>query len=417
MDKIKPILAVLKQRHFWVLCGVVLILSLVSWSSGKSYFSAEYTKQKGSLSSKFSALQTISSTPNHPNQSFSDQATVIATDLKQKTYAAWEQVYNAQKSELGWIEDPQNLGELPPEGDLPKPTLNIFRYYYSQNYIPQLFSQQVINLVRPVLVAEGAEPRTTGVIHWDQSQRDAIKNRYAWKAVPTSKGVRLAQEDYWIYRAVLQTINAANAGATETYEAAVKQIRKLEITQEALASLADMNVEIDGITSEMIVKEVTESPKVPSVDAKDEELDLGRYATPAVSADAGGEGGEGAGTGSAQYKLVPVRMVLLVRESRVPDLLAACANAKLPIEVRQCLVRQPEAAKQGAAAPAPGGAARPAAPAAGDAGGQTSIVDSGDVEIDLYGVIYLYNPPSRTALGLPAEEGAATEEAAAEEGI
>jgi len=413
MDKVKEILAVLKQRHFWVLCVVIVILSFFAWRSGKAFFSAEFTKQRGSISSKFSALQNISSTPNHPNQGFTEQATVIANDLKKQTYAAWEQVYNAQKPELTWISDPQSIGELPPEGDLPPATLNRFRLYFAANYIPQLFTEQVINLVRTVPPAtEGAEPQTTGVIHWEQSQRDAIQRRYQWTASPpTSIAARLAQEDYWIYRAVLQTIEAANGAATETYQAAVKQIRDLEIAQEALASLAGQNVTIEGLAPDLIIKEVTEMPTVPDINSTDENLELNRYATPVISADASGEGGGGGG--SAQYKLVPVRMVLLVRESKLPDLLAACANAKLPIEVRQCLVRQPEL-KTGAAAAAP---ARPGAPAAAADANKTTISDNGDVEIDLYGVIYLYNPPSRTALGLPEGDGAANEEPAAEEGI
>lgn len=420
MDKVKEILAVLKQRHFWVLCVVIVILSFLAWRSGKAYFSAEYTKQRGSISSKFSALQNISSTPNHPNQGFTDQATVIANDLKKKTYAAWEQVYSAQKPELNWIADPQSIGELPTIGDLPATTLNRFRLYFAANYIPQLFTDQVINLVRDVPPATGgAEPQTTGVIHWDKAQRDAIQRRYQWtESPPTSLAARLAQEDYWIYRAVLQTINAANGDATETYQAAVKQIRDLEITQEALASLASQNVVIEGLTPDLIMKEVTTMPTVPDISSTDENLELNRYATPVAAADAGGEGGGG---GAAQYKLVPVRMVLVVRESKLPDLLAACANAKLPIEVRQCLVHQAEV-KAGAAAAAPARnapAARPGAPApAAAADGKASVVDPNtDVEIDLYGVIYLYNPPSRTALGLPEDEGAAAEEAAAEEGI
>lgn len=424
MDKVKQFLAVLKQRHFWVLCGVILILSFVSWSSGKSFFSAEFTRQKGTISSKFSALQSISSTPNHPNESFTTEATKIADELKAKTYAAWEQVYNAQKSELTWIEDPQMIGEIPPlpEGVDPaappsnseRQLLQRFFEYFARNYIPQLFSPQVISLVRPVPVAEGQEPRNEGVIVWDESQRTAIQQRYNWDKVPTSKAVRLAQEDYWIYRAVLQTINSANAGAQETHEAAVKRILALEIAQQALASVVTAKAEMPHVTSDMIVSETVEAPKIPTSTSPDEELDANRYATAIVTAAAedGAEGGGAAG-GSGQFKLVPVRMELLVRESKVPDLLAACANAKLPIEVRRCTLRQAAAVKSAPAAntAAPGGAA--AAPAAGAVAG---VADDGDIVIDIYGVIYLYNPPSKAALNM-TEETSAEGEAPVEEGV
>jgi len=426
MDKVKQFLAVLKKRHFWVLCGVILILSFVSWSSGKSYFSAEFSKQKGTISSKFSALQTISSTPNHPNESFATEATKIANELKEKTYAAWEQVYNAQKPELTWVEDPQMIGELPPlpeggEGAEAVPPqekrlLDKFFNFFSANYIPQLFSPKVINLVRPVPVVEGQEPRNEGVIIWDEAQRTAIQQRYNWEKVPTSKAIRVAQEDYWIYRSVLQTINSANAGVQETHEAAVKRILALEIAQEALASVSEAKAEMPNVTGDMIVSETTEAPKIPKADSTDEELDANRYASAVVAASSEEGGGEGGGGGgSAQYKLVPVRMELLVRESKVPDLLAACANAKLPIEVRRCTLQQAVVAKAAAgAAPAaaPGGAAA-AAPAAGAAAG---VADDGDVVIDIYGVIYLYNPPSKTALNM-VEEAPAEGEAPVEEGV
>ncbi|MBX3414987.1 MAG: hypothetical protein KF708_20045 [Pirellulales bacterium] len=418
MDKVKQFLAVLKQRHFWVLCGVILILAFVSWSSAKSYFSAEYTKQKGTVESKFSALRTISGTANHPNEGFATRGTTIANDLKQKTYAAWEQVYNAQKSQLTWIADPQAIGEVPPlpEGDPSAPPVGAekqlvqrFYDYYSQNYVPQLFSPQVINLLRVTPATDTQPARVEGVIQWDETQRNSIQQRYNWSKIPSSKAIRFAQEDYWIYRAVLQAINSANGNAQASHEAAVKQIRVLKIAQDALATVSSSAISVANVTADQVVREVTDEPKAPGVDATDEELEANRYASPAVS------GGEGGG-GSSQYKLVPVYLELLVRESKVPDVLAACANATLPLEVRKCTLQQATSAKP-AGGNAPAASVAPGARAEGGAGAANTagLADDGDVVVSLYGVIYLYTPPSRTALNMQEESPA--DEAPVEEGV
>ena len=139
----------------------------------------------------------------------------------------------------------------------------------------------------------------------------------------------------------------------------------------------------------------------------------------------------------AVAKRVPVRMVFKMDQRRVPTLLAECANSKLPVEVKQVRVNREAASggmggggmtggMLGAGGPgdSPGGmdvsdmmanmggafgggqgaaAANPNRKAIAD-----STVDPNEIGIEIYGIVYIYNPVNRAVLGLKDEAPATT---------
>ena len=130
----------------------------------------------------------------------------------------------------------------------------------------------------------------------------------------------------------------------------------------------------------------------------------------------------------AVAKRVPVRMVFKIDQRRVPTLLAECGNSKLPVEVKQVRVNR-ESTGGGSmgmgggmmgAMMSPGGD-----PGGGDdmgsmmsrmMGGQfggggaatnpnrqkiaDSTIDPNEITVELYGIVYIYNPVNRAVLGL-----------------
>ncbi len=74
-----------------------------------------------------------------------------------------------------------------------------------------------------------------GVLEWDESDRNRIMRQFQWEETPDTQTVRLAQEDLWVYEALLRIIEKTNKGTT--YEnAAIKGVLALEIGKQAARS-------------------------------------------------------------------------------------------------------------------------------------------------------------------------------------
>lgn len=130
-------------------------------------------------------------------------------------------------------------------------------------------------------------------------------------------------------------------------------------------------------------------------------------------------------------KRMPVRIRLEIDQRRLNKLLTEFGNAPLPVEVRQLRINRTAAAAGNpgsffAAAgdggpgggPGPGGGMEGGYPLPGgmNPGGpngpgsltRDATVDTNLIKLELYGIVYLYNPVNRTVLGLPATGPGAT---------
>ena len=132
----------------------------------------------------------------------------------------------------------------------------------------------------------------------------------------------------------------------------------------------------------------------------------------------------------AVAKRMPVRMRFKLDQRRLHRVLAECGNSRLPIEIRQVRINRPAAAggsegfsgmggggmPAGDGMPAGGGGGPPGVFGAGGegmgggmfggAGRQGSAIadasiDPNLIDVEVYGVVYIYNPVNKSQLGLP----------------
>ena len=68
---------------------------------------------------------------------------------------------------------------------------------------------------------------------WDDTDRGQVLGHFDWPETPSTFQVVMAQEDLWVYEALLRVIKKANEGATTQANAAIKKIEALEIGQDA----------------------------------------------------------------------------------------------------------------------------------------------------------------------------------------
>ena len=119
----------------------------------------------------------------------------------------------------------------------------------------------------------------------------------------------------------------------------------------------------------------------------------------------------------AEFKMMPIRMNLVMDQRRLPKLLVECANSNMPIEIcRVRVLKGTDGATRSRARTGRGGGRgmMEMGPMRGRMGGGNAVrtldapTEAGthDVPVEIYGLISIYNPPDREKLGT----GAASQE-------
>ena len=142
MDKLKAFLAVLKKQHFWVMCGVVLILGLSGWAWATSNLAGQYRANRTKIEGIYKDLDQLRSSDRENPESIKG-AEIETGKLRIKVKGAWEDVYAEQRDKvLRW---PKVLGEdflrivpqLPPSEEIPVDQRE--RYWnYAREEFPRL---------------------------------------------------------------------------------------------------------------------------------------------------------------------------------------------------------------------------------------------------------------------------------------
>jgi hypothetical protein len=262
-----------------------------------------------------------------------------------------------------------------------------------------------------------------GLVAWDPQQREAIISRHHLaQGVPSSARVKLVQEDLWIFESLIDAIGTLNHNAKDALSAPVKQIEVLDVAQWATAARRQQAPAMWAPEPSGGAKPAPPAAKPqapPGEKATDEALADGRYLD---------EKGQPLSGGAKQpfeeFKQIFVYMKLVVDQRRTADLLAALANAPLPVEVRHFAVQLlPDSTVREATVPAQEVAE--GGEAAGDVAAAAStpvLIPTADVPIgslsvaettawdavvEVGGVIYLYNQPNVKKLGSGAAKSPA----------
>lgn len=335
-----------------------------------------------------------------------------------------------------------------------------------------------------------------GIVEWNLQDLQRIRAQFDWPTTPTTFEVRLAQENLWVYEALLWIIRETNAGATSYYNAPIKRIESLQIGQEAAVSLVAAQSRLFGATmftsgaggmgspggayGEMSgpgspggLGGMLTMPGMPMGSLPMPGMGSSPYYPGDYYGAEGGPGGPmgpgmpGAGMATprsreemirqrlthfryvdkdgkplaadaphpfAEFKMMPVRMLLFMDQRRIPRLLVNCANSPMPVQVRAVSLR-PGQGRQvtlgtmagPGASPYPGGMGSMMGPMGGmgtmgpfggtypgatdtytgygygDTTGRPGAAagDTGaiDVPVEVAGIIFIFNPPDRTKVG------------------
>jgi len=390
MDQVKVVLAALGRHHFWVLCGLVVVVALVIYASASADLSGQYQERTAAINGKVESVQNIGEDP--PNQLVIDAKSQEVAKLKDQALRAWEFLYKLQKEKNPW---PEELGEdflnminsLGPQDAIPIKYLENY-HYFIDNHFPALFD--IIDVRKEVYVdpdgnvvedaavsyttrsasysdeydsededeggysggrstGTGLETEVRGIVEWSNPEVLALGRD--WTSRPTTFQVRLAQEDLWVYEALLRIIRDTNAGATSYHNAAVKRIEAMQIGQAAAAAFATSEGRIIGGGGGAVLAASTTyagdtQDSSADFDEEEEGGGGGYFGTSGLGNQAAllqgryvGINGEPLAHNAthpfAEFKLMPVRLILYMDQTKIPDLLVNCANSSMPVEVRR----------------------------------------------------------------------------------
>jgi hypothetical protein len=487
MDQLKPVLAAIKKHYFWIVMVIVLGTSLTFFYLSNSKLNSDIADRISSVDSSYSVINDVrNKVSTHPNKSSEEQMEAVINVHKKDVQDAWATQYERQKVYLKWPKGvtaddalakldkmrPIELTVPNPMTEKDDPLAGTYRERY-RDYITRVFPE-IAGTIGASWTASLTGPPTpptitNPVVKWEEaSQVKLIKQIAPWydpKKPPSTLDILYTQEDLWILSGLMNIIKSVNGDARENFQAAIKEIKWIRIgstANGAAGKIKDFKGPVGGggpggpggASSPYGAQGPSSAPSSPSSGgayggaygggAAVVSLDPAnnRYVTsdfkPVSSADLISK--MKSRTPDAAYfavaKRVPIQMRLSIDQRKVADLIAACGNNDLVIEIKQ-LRYGGEESKEGAtesAMAAPGassggavgasygsgyGAAQASGPSGGPgasygtSGGYGNAYGGGagdsnikwndkgyELDVELYGIVVLYNPVDIEQLGI-----------------
>jgi hypothetical protein len=431
MEKVRIALEVLKKYHFWILLSLIVLITFGTWYMATSDRADQFTKRVSAIKSQFDLMTTISGTQNHPSEnsnhaidfrvtgdtanvtddikkmalinSFSESLTGNVSAAAQRLFDDQRKTFklpviypNVPGDQTRFEEDFWKVWDHKIE-DIEKPPAEatnkeqyelekVFRLQYRdqiKEIFPELFKRIDLRTVaegvgnapaadgRGGRVAPGAgddpSKQVTGVLDWPGAD-DLIRRFQNWNDIPTTIQIMLAQEDLWVYEALLNVIRNTNNCAPDKdknyqppashKDAPIKKIDALEIGNDAAQSWAACENSVfvfSGDTGGGSAATGTGPQSSPSMGTMPgSSHGQAQYLGGAAAAtSSGGSGGTTSSLLAGRYvdnsgkpladptqqpnqefRMMPVNLRVVMEQKALPRLLVECANSNMRIDVR-----------------------------------------------------------------------------------
>lgn len=450
MDQVKEFLGVLRRQHFWFIAPILLVVGLVGWMMANKKLSEQYEANKSKVQSYISQMQSVTSQQPHPNEDFHAGMEQLIADRRANVKAAWERKWERQKQELKWPDDlPSDfiryVEQMRPIERVDvdnRPIPSGLRRAY-QSFIKEMLPRLAARIGakwEPANVGgargfgdgdfrrerrsssrneEGdAADESAALVNWDPQNQALIEERFDWgSSAPSTFEVLYAQEDLWVLTDLIDIIKRTNGDAMIRAQAAIKEIQYIQIGRDVTPPsqagfkvvrpepLGDEEGSANAEEDEYLSEEPTEygpdiiegSELAPPAGPQSSvaikmELVKNRYYNQDYEpiADL-----QTLLTSVSVAKRIPVRMRLLMDQRQISKLLVECANAPLTFEVRQIRFNPKDSRRLG-------GFNEEAATESFYSRQQPiktlEDYESLDRVVELFGIIYIFNPVDEAIL-------------------
>lgn len=493
MDQLKPILAGISKYRFWVGLLVMTLVSIVTFYLVYNSLNGEKVKAETAITNNFKQMKTVQGVGEtdagralHPNNITHSKINDELNEGRVALRKAWEMQYKKQEaiyvwpaksignfaakqfSELFPFEKKVPFQPQPSEVELEINQQTRFVYGRLINTrLPEL-SEIIGEVWAPAkarLIQEGKKIRKRRTVLWNEDNQNFWESQFTMGNEPRTIEVLYAQEDLWILESILtDVIKKTNGDATANDLAVVKEIDHIFFGQSAQGISGALRASAASSSASSGGSSGGSAGMSFGFGAGQSDADAGQSSAAASSAPtndpahnryvdrqfkplgggvlrSGVDGSDPEKAYLAVAKRVPVKLGLVMDERKILDLLVNCANARLPIEVKQVRVNRHTpnemsvkstggkksksnsrfdgddpigAGGSGGMSAGGGGAMSPGGGGSSGLGGGRSKTKMGesstlatgyDIPVEIYGIMYLYNPPDEKLLQLTDEDG------------
>ncbi|MCP4193026.1 MAG: hypothetical protein GY768_20645 [Planctomycetaceae bacterium] len=462
MDQLKEFFGVFKRQHFWFIAPVLLGLGIAGWMMSSKKLTSEFEQSRQKVKGYVDQMRGVSSTDKHPNPEFHDGMGQLIQDRRANVLKAWETKWERQKQELKWpeqlppdfrrkVEAMRPIEKVDPKNNREQRiTLSLRRSYgnYIKKELPRL-AAEIGAKWQPASNRRGSggaaafsssretvrEPRgrsTAGdavdesqIVIWNPQNQTEIQSQFDWgNTPPTTFEILYAQEDLWVLATLIDIIKRTNGDVQTRSQAAVKEIGFIQIGSAVERPTFQVHVPQPVGSEEGISEPIPEVNNMPEVSGLNSErggfdaeggglapqpdalatLVADRYVDIDYQPIADLAGLEAS---AAVAKRIPVRIRLKIDQRDVYKFLVECANSPLTFEVRQ-LRFNPQGVSLGANGGGFSGGGREEM-ANSFTNRNASVKQLPDYEsfdrmIEIFGIVYIFNPVDASKLGNEMDE-------------
>jgi hypothetical protein len=411
MEKLRVFLEHFKKYHFWVLCGLIVLISASVWFFATGAVADSFDKEKKKIDTAINTAKAISSKPEHPSEAYIKEiGTITSNSLQKQVDGAEGRLYSEQ-----WASNPlpvvfpteiqkafeaafqKNWLSIQEMVNLPANALDdLYRTRYRDHVTAAVFPKLFELIERrtevvPNPAAANNNPNQaremTGIVDWEgaDGKIKTFQSRFS-AGVPSTLDVMMAQEELWVYEALLKVIRYTNntgpdrtqypkpanekegqgnstailAWLEKNYKkptshkmAAIKQILEMDIGRDAVQDWKSCERALINIPDAVAAPTAGVSAGNPAAAAL-----AGRYVD-----DKGHPLEDATQQPFPEFRMMPINLKVVIEQKEIPRLLAECANSAMRIDIRgvRILVEDPPAVElNGADAPAPTAVQAPA---------------------------------------------------------
>ena len=241
MDKLKQYMASVRKHYFWWLCGLIVAVLLPTFTMAIQDLQARYKEQHSKINSTFIQLNDFND--QSPNEKYKSGLEGERTKLNSLVLAAWNEFSKQQHGKLVWPEKVAVVNELGPNAEIPEAIRENFVTNVVKPNLERIF--EIVNIRRPkdnpnnqdlMLPGLGRAEKVeyVGIVNWDAGKRQELRDRFKMNEIPSTIWVRAKMEDMWIYESLVNIIVKINEGATDSLNASIKRIERIDLAQWAI---------------------------------------------------------------------------------------------------------------------------------------------------------------------------------------
>ena len=403
MEKFRAVLEKLQKYHFWIICGLIVLLAFVSWFFATGSVANRYFSRKKTIDGEFSAVNAIAMNNDHPSEKDVEFiGTRESGPLTEQVGTASKLLYDDQRKNNrlhNIFGDPADQARFeaafekiwgPMEEIAKLPTKQLQDVYlrsyrnHIATYFPELF--KLIDRRTEVDDPKGSDPRKrgpndmgmlggdaaggakklVGIVDWKDADKKIKSVSERLPNDPTTLDIMLAQEDLWVYETLLKVIRNTNHKPASHKVAPIKEILAMDIGKDAVDAWGKCEKALFNLSGESGGEVVQQKGAGAGTSAGHGSKGAGQVSGDSLLADRyvddnGKPLADPNQQPYAEFRMMPINLKVVIEQREIPRLLAECANSAMRIDVRRVrFLAQDPGPVDLTAAEAPAGQANPA---------------------------------------------------------